>query len=847
MSSHSRESAHHRHEATAWVKPAMLTPFDEELEVGSQFAGRFQIMGIVGRGSMGVVYQARHELMGRLVAIKMLRGRLQVDERSVKRFEREARAASRMDHPNLITVHDFGLTENRQPYLVMDYVQGVTLYEIQRRQTSISPYRAVRIFTQVCDALHHAHLQGVIHRDLKPSNIMLVNRDGESDFVKVFDLGIAKIAWGEEEDEEPLTNTGEVCGSPIYLSPEQCTHQALDARTDIYSLGVVMYELLTGVPPLIGETVYDTIYMHVHEIPRPFAEVRPDLQISPRIERIVMKALQKNPDERYQSMQELKWELQAALQASDPHLRVMAPGQPPRKRPPLDDPAQNLQAYLQKQAAALPAPSGPVTRPAAANAASAGAAPAAAASAAYGSQAAMPAAAPPAVPAQPSSPSSSMPHVAPPSRPPSSADALRSIEPPPRQGVSATQIAIISSAVSVFVTLACLGAFWMFNSQHAQTPATSMPASGQAPNQQPVSTLEPPVATATAPLPAAEQPFKSAFRRTAPSRIERRLHSQPAAVRAQGANRHAQLAARPPVPSPNPIPAVTPKAASVPPYKPATMPAVPPSTQAPPAAPSQPQKNWFFSLFQPGQTGGAQPVARGQHKKAPEAARVAAAQPNKSTQNQAQPNQPQAIQPRIDPSVMQPAGQEQPPVQPQQAQQPPQWQQMARQHGQPVRQMAPVARPNMQPPRQMAAVPPQQWQQPMQPPQQWQQPAQMPQQMQQPPQPQMQPQAAQDGPPNEAIDANNQGVRLMQCDPAQAINKFRVALNIYPNYRNAKKNLGKAYHNLANRCREAGDVAGADTNYRISIQVLTSNFGAGDEAARTAREDYDNFRQQQKR
>jgi serine/threonine protein kinase len=326
----------------------MLTPFEEDLEVGSRFADRFTILGVVGRGSMGIVYQARHELMGRTVAIKMLRGQLASDERSMRRFEREARAASRMDHPNLISVHDFGLSENRQPYLVMDFAQGCTLYETQRQHERISPVRAVRIFTQACDALQHAHLQGVIHRDLKPSNIMLIERDGEPDFVKVFDLGIAKIAWGEEEDREPLTRTNEVCGSPIYLSPEQCKHLTLDNRSDIYSMGVLMYELLTGVPPLMGETVYDTIYMHVHEQPRPFSQVRADLHIPSRMERIVFKALEKDPDNRHQSMQELKWELQASLQASDPHLQVLPPDMLMQKRKP-GSTGQNLDAVDSKK------------------------------------------------------------------------------------------------------------------------------------------------------------------------------------------------------------------------------------------------------------------------------------------------------------------------------------------------------------------------------------------------------------------------------------------------------------------------------------------------------------------
>lgn len=307
-----------------WVGNPMLTPFDEELIVGSRFAERYQILSVVGRGAMGIVYQARHELMGRVVAIKTLRGQLQTDERSMKRFEREARAASRMDHPNLISVHDFGI-ENRQPYLVMEFVKGQTLYEILKTRGRIDPDRAVHIFGQVCDALHHAHVQGVIHRDLKPANIMVIDKAEERDHVKVFDLGIAKIAFGEPLDREALTGTGEVCGSPVYLSPEQCTHEKLDHRSDIYALGVVMYELLTGVPPLMGETVYDTIYMHVHTTPPVFKEIIPHVYIPPRLERLIMKALEKNPNDRQQTMLELKYELQSCMQRADQGVQVLPP------------------------------------------------------------------------------------------------------------------------------------------------------------------------------------------------------------------------------------------------------------------------------------------------------------------------------------------------------------------------------------------------------------------------------------------------------------------------------------------------------------------------------------------
>lgn len=296
-----------------------------ELIVGSRFADRYEILSVVGRGSMGIVYRARHDLMGRTVAIKTLRGTLQSDDRSLKRFEREARAASRMDHPNLIAVHNFDLTDARQPYMVMEFVNGHTLYDVLKKEKRISPDRAVRIFTQVCDALHHAHVAGVIHRDIKPANIMVLDRPDEPDFVKVFDLGIAKIGFIDQKDAEPLTGTGEVCGSPVYLSPEQCTHGKLDHRSDIYSLGVVMYELLTGIPPLMGETVYDTIYMHVHSVAAPFKEVLHDVWIPPKLERVVMKALEKDPNDRQQTMLDLKAELFAAVQKGDPSVKVQPP------------------------------------------------------------------------------------------------------------------------------------------------------------------------------------------------------------------------------------------------------------------------------------------------------------------------------------------------------------------------------------------------------------------------------------------------------------------------------------------------------------------------------------------
>ena len=288
----------------------MHNQYDEELVIGDRIAGRYEILSILGQGSMGVVYKCRHDILGRVVAIKTLRIQRNADDRSQMRFEREARAASRLEHSNLITVHDFGYTAQGVPYLVMDFVSGTPLYDILKRERCLLAERVVNLFAEVCDGLYHAHQRGVIHRDLKPANILVVPRENMPETVKIVDLGVAKIVHGAEEESEAITRTGEVCGSPIYLSPEQCMYQELDARTDIYSLGVCLYESLAGIAPIRGATVYDTIYMHVHDAPKPFS---PELKLPKKLEDVVMRCLAKNPNDRYETMLQLKSELLSSL------------------------------------------------------------------------------------------------------------------------------------------------------------------------------------------------------------------------------------------------------------------------------------------------------------------------------------------------------------------------------------------------------------------------------------------------------------------------------------------------------------------------------------------------------
>jgi serine/threonine protein kinase len=272
---------------------------------------RYQILSILGKGGMGVVYKGKHLLIDRIVAIKMLRTDVAYDQQNLMRFQVEAKAASRLNHPNVLAVYDFGVTDDVQPYLVMDYVEGACLAEAIERHGSLDYKRVLGIFIQACNALEHAHNQNILHRDIKPSNIFLLDTEGQKDFVKVLDFGIAKL-MGADGQGLHLTKTGDVIGSPLYMSPEQCMGQELDVRSDIYSLGATMYECLVGAPPLMGKNAMDTISKHVNEPPKPFTIARPSVSVPPEIEAIVMKSLEKDKAKRYSSMLQFKEVLEDA-------------------------------------------------------------------------------------------------------------------------------------------------------------------------------------------------------------------------------------------------------------------------------------------------------------------------------------------------------------------------------------------------------------------------------------------------------------------------------------------------------------------------------------------------------
>lgn len=282
----------------------ILAPVVDSL-VGSILDSKYEILSEIGRGGMSIVYKAHHQHMDRIVAIKVLQSQLVSDQTSTKRFRQEAQAASLLKHANVIGVHDYGIAEStKQPYIVMDHLVGESLSDVIKRGNHVDEQKAVKIFLQACDALEHAHKKGVLHRDLKASNIMLVEEEGKKDIVKVVDFGIAKFMPSSGKQPQNLTQTGEIFGSPIYMSPEQCLGETLDVRSDIYSMGVLMYEALSGMPPLMGDTIIDTMKMHVEKKPASFSQARPDLKISKDLEAAVFKALEKQPAARFQSMQE---------------------------------------------------------------------------------------------------------------------------------------------------------------------------------------------------------------------------------------------------------------------------------------------------------------------------------------------------------------------------------------------------------------------------------------------------------------------------------------------------------------------------------------------------------------
>ncbi|MBS1954529.1 MAG: protein kinase [Cyanobacteria bacterium SZAS-4] len=298
---------------TATTCPQDGTPHDVQEQLDDLFSTNYEFLGTIGTGGMSVIYKARQLMLDKTVAIKMLHSHL-LNENSIMRFQREAKAASSMKHPNVIAVHDFGISKLGQPYMVMDFIDGKTLAELLSERGALPLPEAMDIFLAVCGALEHAHQNNLLHRDLKPSNIMLRETEDGYD-VFLVDFGIAKVIDAESGGiAQQLTQTGEVMGSPLYMSPEQCMGKKVDQRSDIYSLGCILYEAVVGVPPHRGETMLETIFKHLNEAAVALHDVRTDITFPDAFEDLVMRLLATHPDDRIQTISEVRQSL-LAIQA----------------------------------------------------------------------------------------------------------------------------------------------------------------------------------------------------------------------------------------------------------------------------------------------------------------------------------------------------------------------------------------------------------------------------------------------------------------------------------------------------------------------------------------------------
>lgn len=261
------------------------------------FAEKYQLVEEIGRGAIGTIYKAKHLALDTFVAIKVL-SQVTGDKTTFLRFQREAKAASRITHPNVISVFDFGVWQECQPYMVMDYLEGNTLDKILRKNGRLPIDEILEIMHPVADALSHAHGKGILHRDLKPSNIMIMHDGEASGRVKLLDFGLAKLLF--KDDGISLSATGTVQGSPAYMSPEQATGSKVDGRADLYALGCMLYEMLTGDPPLLGDSAAETFMQRLNHDPLPVSSVV-NYYVPEKLDVLVSRLLERDPNKRCKS------------------------------------------------------------------------------------------------------------------------------------------------------------------------------------------------------------------------------------------------------------------------------------------------------------------------------------------------------------------------------------------------------------------------------------------------------------------------------------------------------------------------------------------------------------------
>ncbi|MCH9682299.1 MAG: serine/threonine protein kinase [Deltaproteobacteria bacterium] len=281
-----------------------------QLPSGTRLGGRYIIRKLMGSGGMSQLYLGEHEIISKPVAIKVLAESMCTQEAVVGRFLHEARASSKVQHEHIVEVTDFGGADDGRPFMVMEYLDGEDLGETLIREGPFSWERARPMLLQLLAALQAAHDAGVIHRDIKPENIFRISRMGSDDYIKVLDFGIAKVyEEGQVTPSTPQTLDGKVLGTPAYMSPEQCLGEDLDARSDLYAVGVIAFQMLTGHTPFESKAPIEVMRKHVYEAVPPMAEVDPELGLRGPFEIVVRRALEKNPNDRYQSA----WDFAEAL------------------------------------------------------------------------------------------------------------------------------------------------------------------------------------------------------------------------------------------------------------------------------------------------------------------------------------------------------------------------------------------------------------------------------------------------------------------------------------------------------------------------------------------------------